>query len=214
MASPDNGSHTPASGQESSPQDRSVDSSAPASRGGSRPPKEKHRVRFNQGGESIDTAKQKAPFDLRDDDTGAPAQGFASRLSPNGGAAATHVRQSSTSSLFLKPPVASNVASSSASAVPPKPSLPPKPSIMRTPSSASSDSDTGLEMPLTRVVTGRPKAKQSDEETPGTEKAQKEQNRTDNDDDDDDDDDDDKDEVGKSSPSRRLMNVQQDFLDL
>lgn len=50
-------------------------------------------------------------------------------------------------------------------------------------------------MPLTRVVTGRPKARQTDEETPSIEKAQKDQNHED--DDDEDDDDDDKDQVGK-----------------
>ena len=153
MASREHDSHTPVSGQEDSSRDRSNDSSAQASRGGSRPPKEKHRVRFNQGGESIDVAKQKTPFDLRDDDTGAPAQSFARRLS-SPTLAPPHTRHLSAPSLHHhpRPPEKDDNAGSPASEIP-KPL--PRPSIMRTPSSMSSESDEGLEIPLKRIATGK-----------------------------------------------------------
>ena len=189
MASSRNGSQTPTSGQEESSRDRSAESSVPASRGESRPPKERHRVRFNQGGESIDTAKQKTPFDLRDDDSGAPAQGFASRLSLNGIAATPYARHTSTSSLPPNLPATGDIADSWSRAPIPNPIPKPKPSIMRMPSYASSDSDDGLEMPLTRVATGRPRATQKDE---GMLEAKKG-----GDNDDDDDEDESKDEAGK-----------------
>ena len=56
---------------EESSRDPSTEPSNSASREGSRPPKKKHNVRFTPEGESLDTARQKAAFELRDD-TNAP----------------------------------------------------------------------------------------------------------------------------------------------
>ena len=74
MASPDNpvptSPTTPNENDESS-REKSPEHSQQASREGSRPPKKKHNVRFTPGGESLDTANQRAVFDLRDD-TNAP----------------------------------------------------------------------------------------------------------------------------------------------
>ena len=164
-----------------------MESSVPASRGGSRPPKERHRVRFNQGGESIDTARQKTPFDLRDDDSGAPAQGFASRHSSNGIAGQTDIRRASTSSLFSSARDTGDTAGPSGGPSIPKHGLTSRPPIIRIPSNASSDSDDGLEMPLTKAATGRSKATQKGENT-----LQAKEDEKDNEDDDEDDD-----EVGK-----------------
>ena len=167
MASRENESQTPAAGQEDSSRERSAESSVPASRGGSRPPRERHRVRFNQGGESIDTAKQKAPFDLRDDDSGAPAQSFTNRLSSNTHAVTPHARHSSTPSIHLSPYPhnTADIAASSARAPIAKPNPPPRPSIMRTQSSVSSNSDEGLEMPMKRIATGPVEKARNDTET-------------------------------------------------
>ena len=149
MASPGHDSYTPVSGQEDSSRDRSNESSAQASRGGSRPPREKHRVRFNQGGESIDTAKQKTPFDLRDDDSGAPAQSFARRLSSTTLAPVQHARHSSAPSLHLHSEPSGRVEKGESSAVAPtgKMKAPLRPSIVRLSSSKSTDLDVNGEDP-------------------------------------------------------------------
>ena len=64
MASPEQ-SHTPTS-RETSSGEHSTQSSNSSSRAGSRPPKG-HRVQFAAGGESLDTANQRAHFDVRDE---------------------------------------------------------------------------------------------------------------------------------------------------
>lgn len=73
MASPEGTSTPVANEKDESSRDRSTESSKPASREGSRTPKKKHNVRFTPGGESLDTANQRAPFDVRDD-TNAPSK--------------------------------------------------------------------------------------------------------------------------------------------
>lgn len=65
MASPDQ-NHTPVSEQNESSTDVSPGSSANPSRGSSRPPKERHRVRFTPGGESMDAKNRKTSFEVRD----------------------------------------------------------------------------------------------------------------------------------------------------
>lgn len=60
-------SHTPRSNENYSPRNQSAESSTPASREGSRPPKRRKNVQFRPGGESLDTQNHRAAFDLRDE---------------------------------------------------------------------------------------------------------------------------------------------------
>lgn len=65
MASPEHSS-TPVSGEGQSSQDQSPESSTPASRNSSRPPKKRGRIHWQPEGESMDTKKQKSTFNVRD----------------------------------------------------------------------------------------------------------------------------------------------------
>jgi len=66
MASPEH-TYTPVSDQNESSTDVSPGSSANPSRGSSRPPKGRHRVRFTPGGESMDERNHRSSFEVRDD---------------------------------------------------------------------------------------------------------------------------------------------------
>ena len=57
------------SGQNESSQDHSAESSAPPSRGGTKPLKEKHKVQWNSAGETQDNEKKKSIFKLPSDDS-------------------------------------------------------------------------------------------------------------------------------------------------
>lgn len=142
--------NTPGSGQGGSPGDQSAESSAPASRGGSRPPKEKHRVRFTPGGESLDTSNHRAAFDVRDDSS-PPSKGQSVRPLSRSGTTLGHTRSHSNPSIrhATLPEHTEDIAESRARA----PVRAPRPSIMRLPSSDSDVSekwkgsdDGGLEM--------------------------------------------------------------------
>ena len=61
--------------KEHSPRGGSGRSSISPSRDGSNTPKEKHRVRFTPGGESLDSLNQRATFDIRDDTSTVPRTG-------------------------------------------------------------------------------------------------------------------------------------------
>lgn len=64
MASDDHQSAYSLSDQDDTPQTSSTTSSTNVSRGGSRPPREKHRVRFQSGGESLDQQNHREMFDV------------------------------------------------------------------------------------------------------------------------------------------------------
>lgn len=57
----------PTPDQKSSSQDQSPESSAASSRNGSKPQKEKHRVQWNRGGETMDAQNNRATFQLPSD---------------------------------------------------------------------------------------------------------------------------------------------------
>jgi len=164
MVSP-NESHLGLDGQDESSRDGSAESSAPPSRGGSRPLKEKHRVRFTPGGESLDSDNKRTPFDVRDDSNAPP------KPLPRPRALQHHGRSSSASSIPLGP---SPPRSEGASPKSPSPNL--RPSIMRHPSSASESED---DEPLTMggVRARKEEAKQG--------KKKDDQNEKDGEDDDD-----------------------------
>lgn len=131
MASPQ-GPRTPTVNEnDESSRDRSAESSNPASREGSRPPKKKHNVRFTAGGESLDTANQKEAFDIRDD-TNAPPK-------PK-----PRIRPKLDESIFQKSRVSSSVRRSNkeksediTDETARAPVLKTRPSIMRPPSDES-----------------------------------------------------------------------------
>ena len=83
--------------QDESSRDRSNESSGPTSRGespagggrgGSRPPRERHRVRFTPGGESLDESNKRATFDVRD------RSNFPSRPKPSGSSSGARISPS------------------------------------------------------------------------------------------------------------------------
>ena len=104
----------------------------PVSREGSRPPKKKHNVRFTAGGESLNTANQRAAFDVRDDTNAPPKpkplpKSRWSSGSLNGNSAISFQRSSKEKS--------EDIADEPARA----PLLKARPSIMRLPSSESDE---------------------------------------------------------------------------
>ena len=133
MASPDH-SHTLVSEKNESSTDISPGSSANHSRGSSRPPKERHRVRFTPGGESMDERNRKASFEVRDG-SGPSTGGLTMKPLPKARINIGHLRSSSTPSGTH--PADSNIPTiDSHDQVS---TLRPRPSIIRTPSSPISD---------------------------------------------------------------------------
>lgn len=135
MASPEhNPSPVSNEGNGDSSRDRSAESSNPASREGSRPPRKKHNVRFTSGGESLDTSNRKAAFDLRDD-TNAPPK---PKPIPKPRLGSRTLRSSSVTSVMRRPSPEKSTDITEETARAPVPRT--RPSIMRLP---SSDSDIG-----------------------------------------------------------------------
>jgi len=135
--------HTPIPNENESPYDRSAESSNPASREGSRPPKRRKNVQFTPGGESLDTQNHRAAFDLRDDANPPPRP----RPLPTARSITPKVRRLSPASVGRKrsPERISERSEEnpgSAPIAPPRtPSARARPSIMRLPSSDSSSSN-------------------------------------------------------------------------
>ena len=135
MASPDQ-NHTPVSERNESSTDISPGSSAIPSRGSSRPPKERHRVRFTPGGESMDEKNRKTSFEVRDE-SGSSAGGMTMKPLPRARINPGHSRSSSAASVTR--PADSNITRDITESRD-QLSLPRlKPSIIRTPSSPGMD---------------------------------------------------------------------------
>lgn len=144
MASPEQNT-TPVSdsGNGDNSRDRSAESSNPASREGSRPPKKKYNVRFTAGGESLDTANHKAAFDLRDDTNAPPKPKPIPKPRPGSGV----FRRNSANLITQRPSPEKSEDITEETARAPLPRT--RPSIMRLPSSESGDS--GGEQNSTRL---------------------------------------------------------------
>ena len=135
MASPDH-SHTPVSDQNENSAEVSPGSSANPSRGSSRPPKERHRVRFTPGGESMDEKNHRSSFEVRDENS-PPNGGLTMKPMPRARVNPGHSRSSSAASSLH--PLDSALSKDITDSRDPSSAHKPRPSIMRAPSSSDSE---------------------------------------------------------------------------
>lgn len=156
-------SHTPRSHENESPQNQSAESSNPASREGSRPPKRRKNVQFTSGGESLDTQNHRAAFDLRDDANPPPRP----KPLPRARSHTSKMRRVSPASVGRQrsPERISERSESSKDSPPmgPVPKIPlakARPSIMRLPSS-----DSSLSLATTRSDVQIGKQQEQEDET-------------------------------------------------
>jgi len=152
MASPEQ-NLTPVSneGNGDSSRDRSAESSNPASREGSRPPRKKHNVRFTAGGESLDTSNRKAAFDLRDDTNAPPKPKPILQPRPGLGT----LRSSGVASVMRRPSPEKSTDITEETARAPAPRA--RPSIMRLPSSDSDMGEKTLQFRMNKENKGKSK---------------------------------------------------------
>ena len=133
MASPDH-SYTPVSEQNGSSSEVSPGSSANPSRGSSRPRRERHRVRFTPGGESIDERNQRRSFEVRDEQS--PTSG---NLKPMPRARNNPGHSRSSSSASVVHPVDSDITRDITESRDKLSALKTRPPILRAPSSSESE---------------------------------------------------------------------------
>lgn len=129
--------------QDESSRDQSGGSSGAPSREGSRPPREKHRVRFTQGGESIDVRRQRTSFDLRDESSPG-ASSVTTKPLPRARINPAQVRTGNSTNVLH--PVDSGITRDITDSPPRSRSAVFKPSILRASSSDSDMSDVTSEL--------------------------------------------------------------------
>lgn len=129
--------YSPLSDQDDTPHTSSTTSSATVSRGGSRPPREKHRVRFQSGGETLDQQNHREMFDVT---KGVSSQSVKEGKKPMRGPRPARppnpLELSTLQPLDSKPPfpVVDAASEDITQAARPDPSSKARPSIMRPPS--------------------------------------------------------------------------------
>ena len=135
MASPDQ-DHTLAPEQNASSSEISPGSSTNPSRGSSRPRRERHRVRFTPGGESIDESNQRSLFEVRDENS--PLGGGLKPM-PRARRNSGHSRSSSSTSVphLVDSNITRDITDSRDKSSAPK----GRPPILRAPSSSESEMD-------------------------------------------------------------------------